>query len=62
MWYGKDDPPMYHMDGRPCNDAARREGPIRSAAFDEGDRDVFRFLMDRIEELERRVAVLERKP
>jgi hypothetical protein len=34
-WYGKDDEPMYHTDGRPANSSARREGPPSWA-----DRDV----------------------
>ena len=28
-YWGRDDEPMYHMDGRPANDSARREGPIK---------------------------------
>lgn len=31
-YWGKDDEPMYHWDGRPANDSARREPPPRWAS------------------------------
>ena len=54
MYYGKDDPEMFHMDGRPCNPsrpAERRVGVVDGTQ--EGFWDVIRGLEDRIAALER---------
>ena len=61
MWYSKDDPEMFYMDGTPCNGrsgasieqgSGRRYGPNGEQAMS--------YTEGRLEEIEDRISRLER--